>query len=85
MLSSVDLQVPNTKRNVSSIPKQSVEHGNPERHVPRPKGLVTNYGRGGLQNGRRGAREVLPLQKKGGGGGGKSYTRAEGVAQKVLG
>ena len=26
-----------------------------------PKGLVTNYGEGGLQNGRGGAREVLPL------------------------
>ena len=30
------------------------------------KGLVTNYGEGGLQNG-RGAREVLPLQTGGGG------------------
>ena len=33
------------------------------------KGLVTNYGEGGLQNG-RGAREVLPLRK--------------GVTEKVL-
>ena len=31
------------------------------------KGLVTNYGEGGLQNGRGGAREVLPLRKGGGG------------------
>ena len=30
------------------------------------KGLVTNYGEGGLQNGRGGgAREVLPLRKGG--------------------
>ena len=29
------------------------------------KGLVTNYGEGGLQNGRGGAREVLPLHKGG--------------------
>ena len=43
--------------------------------------LIT--GRGGLQNGRggEGASEVLPLQK----GGGKSFSHAEGVAQKVLG
>ena len=48
------------------------------------KGLVTNYGEGGgLQNGRGGAREVLPLRK---GGGGKSFSHAEGGgAQKVLG
>ena len=30
-------------------------------HIAYTKGLVTNYGEGGLQNGRRGAREVLPL------------------------
>ena len=29
------------------------------------KGVVTNYGEGGLQNGREGAREVLPLRKGG--------------------
>ena len=29
------------------------------------KGLVTNYGEGGLQNVRGGAREVLPLRKGG--------------------
>ena len=29
------------------------------------KGLVTNNGEGGLQNGRRWAREVLPLRKGG--------------------
>ena len=48
------------------------------------KGLVTNYGEGGgLQNGRGGgASEVLPLRK---GGGGKSFSHAEGGAQKVLG
>ena len=46
------------------------------------KGLVTNYGEGGLQNGRGGAREVLPLQK---GGGGKSFSHSEGGSQKVLG
>ena len=40
------------------------------------KGLVTNYGEGGgLQNGRRGACEVLPLQK---GGGGKRFSHVEG-------
>ena len=45
--------------------------------------LVTNYGEGGggLQNG-RGEREVLPLRK---GGVGKSFSHAEGGAQKVLG
>ena len=42
--------------------------------------LIT--GRGGLQNGRGGAREVLPLRK---GGGGKSFSHSEGGAQKVLG
>ena len=46
------------------------------------KGLVINYGEGGLQHGRGGAREVLPLRK---GGGGKSFSHAEGGAQKVLG
>ena len=30
-------------------------------HIAYTKGLVTNYGEGGLQNWRRGAREVLPL------------------------
>ena len=29
------------------------------------KGVVTNYGEGGLQNGRGGPREVLPLRKGG--------------------
>ena len=48
------------------------------------KGLVTNYVEwgGGLQNGRGGACEVLPLRK---GGGGKSFSHAEEGAQKVLG
>ena len=51
--------------------------------VPTTKGLVTNYGEGGgLQNGRGGAREVLPLRK---GRGGKSFCHSEGGAQKVLG
>ena len=46
--------------------------------------MVTNYGEGGrgLQNGRGGAREVLPLQKR---GGGKSFSHSEGGAQKVMG
>ena len=44
------------------------------------KGLVTNYGEGGgLQNGRGGGTEVLPLRK---GGGRKSFSHAEGGAQK---
>ena len=47
------------------------------------KGLVTNYGEGGLQNGRGRGREVLPLRK--GGGGGKSLTMLKGGAQQVLG
>ena len=38
-------------------------------------GLVTNYGEGGLQNGKGGASEVLPLQKR---GGRKSFNHAEG-------
>ena len=46
------------------------------------KGLVTNYGEGGATKREGGAREVLPLRK---GGGGKSFSRAEGGAQKVLG
>ena len=49
--------------------------------VVRDWSLIT--GRGGLQNGRGGARQVLPLRK--GGGGGKSFRHAEGGAQKVLG
>ena len=48
------------------------------------KGLVTNYGEGGLQNGRGEACEVLPLRK--GGGGRTSFNHAEGGgAQTVLG
>ena len=31
-------------------------------HTNQGKRLVTNYGEGGLQNGRGGAREVLPLR-----------------------
>ena len=47
------------------------------------KGLVTNNGeRGRLQNGRKGASEVLPLQKKGGAE--KCFSHAEGEAHKVL-
>ena len=42
--------------------------------------LIT--GRGGLQNGRGGACEVLPLRK---GGAEKVLSHAEGGAQKVLG
>ena len=38
-------------------------------------GLVTNYGEGGLQNGKGGASEVLPLQK--GGEPEKSFSHAE--------
>ena len=40
------------------------------------KGLVTNHGGSGLQNG-RGSGEVLPL-RKGGGGGRKCLSHAEG-------
>ena len=43
------------------------------------KGLVTNYGEGGLQNG-RGALEVLPLRK--GGGGNFSHAEARGGGHK---
>ena len=43
--------------------------------------LITGRG-GGYKTG-GGAREVLPLKK--GGGGGKSFSHAEGGAQKVLG
>ena len=53
-----------------------------DRKCDSPKGLVTNYGKGGATKREGGAREVLPLQK---GGGGKSYSHAEGGAQKVLG
>ena len=42
--------------------------------------LIT--GRRGLQNWRGGAREVLPLTKR---GGGKSFSHAEGGTKKVLG
>ena len=47
------------------------------------KGLVTNYGEGGggLQNGRGGHMKFYPYEK----GGGKSFSHAEGGAQKVLG
>ena len=37
----------------------------PDPNVLPSWGLVTNYGEGGLQNGRGGAREVLPLRKGG--------------------
>ena len=43
--------------------------------------LITGRG-GGYKTGGGGAREVLPLRK---GGGGKSFSHAEGGAQKVLG
>ena len=46
------------------------------------KGLVTNYGEGGLQNGRGGPVKFYPYEK---GGGGNSFSRAEGGAQQVLG
>ena len=45
-----------------------------------PKGLVTNDGEGGLQNKRRGHVKFYPYEK---GGGGKSFSHAEGGAQKV--
>ena len=51
----------------------------PCRHVP--KGLVTNYGEGGLQNGRVWHVKFYPTKK----GGGKRFSHAEGGAQKVLG
>ena len=56
-----------------------------DQPVSKIKGLVTNYGEGGGATKREGggAREVLPLRK--GGGGGKSFSHAEGGAQKVLG
>ena len=50
--------------------------------VPLTKGLVTNYGEGGYKTGGV-ACEVLPLRNRGGGG--KSFSHAEGGAQKVLG
>ena len=46
------------------------------------KGLVTNYGEGGLQNGRGGAREVLPLQK---GGAEKVLAKLKGGHKKFWG
>ena len=47
--------------------------------------VITNYGEGGLQNG-RGAREILPLQKGGGWGGGNILAMLKGGgAQQVLG
>ena len=50
--------------------------------VCRPKGLVTNYGEGGLQNGRGGGHvKFYPYEK----GGRKSFSHSEGGAQKVLG
>ena len=46
------------------------------------KGLVTNYGEGGgLQNRRGGMRSFTTTKR----GGGKSFSHAEGGAQKVLG
>ena len=48
-------------------------------HCSDTKGLVTNYGEGrGLQNGRGGAREVLPLRK---GGAGKVLAMLKGGTQ----
>ena len=47
------------------------------------KGLVTNYGGGGVQNRRGGHVKFYPYEK--GGGGGKSFSHAEGGAKKVLG
>ena len=47
------------------------------------KGLVTNYGEEGLQNGRGGDVKFYPYEK--GGGGGKSFSHAKGGAQQVLG
>ena len=44
--------------------------------------LITGRGGGYKTGGGGGAREVLPLRK---GGGGKSFSHAEGGAQKVLG
>ena len=46
------------------------------------KGLVTNYGEGGLQKGRGWHVKFYPFEK---GGGGKSFIHAEGGAQKDLG
>ena len=45
------------------------------------KGLVNNYGEGGLQNGRGGHVKFYPYKR----GGRKSFSHAEGGAQKVLG
>ena len=57
-------------------------YNNPIPTTDGTKGLVTNYGEGrGYKTG-GGAREVLPLRK---GGGRKSFSHAEGGAQKVLG
>ena len=65
-------------------------HGGSEHPIPKLyKGLVTNYGEGcvcvwggggGLQNGRVGQVKIYPYKK----GGGKSFSHAEGGAQKVL-
>ena len=44
--------------------------------------MVTNYGEGGLRNGRGGNVEFYPYEE--GGGGGKSVSHAEGGAQQVL-
>ena len=52
--------------------------------VIRPKGLVTNYGEGGLQNGGGGECEVLPPAKRGGGAQ-TDLAMLKGGAQKVLG
>ena len=46
------------------------------------KGLVINYGEGGATKREGGACEVLSLRKR---GGAKSFSHAEGGAQKVLG
>ena len=45
------------------------------------EGLVTNYGEGGLQNGRGGHVKFYPYEK---GVGGKGLSHSEGGAQKVL-
>ena len=44
--------------------------------------MVTNYGEGGATKREGGARELFAPTKR---GGGKSFSHAEGGAQKVLG
>ena len=59
----------------------NIEELNPPLFTLRDWSLITGRG-GATKREGGGAREVLPLEK---GGGGKSFSRAEGGAQQVLG